>query len=63
MINIEHIKWIYQHFGVVMALRSAVYDILADLAYICYCITLPIQFVWILYRVSRKDKLMNVEKK
>lgn len=50
MLNIKQIKWIYQHFGVVMALRSAVYDILADLAYICYCITLPIQFLWILLR-------------
>ena len=40
MINIEHIKWIYQHFGVVMALRSAGYDILADLAFVW----------WILWR-------------
>ena len=50
MINIEQIKWVYKHFGVVMALRSAGYDLLADLAFICYCITLPIQFLWILLR-------------
>ena len=40
----------YQHFGFAMAARSAGYDMLAILAYIGYCLTLPIQFFWILWK-------------
>ena len=56
MLNIRRIIWTYQHFGVVCALKVFVYDIEALLLYILYTLTLPFQFLWILYRVSRKDK-------
>lgn len=50
MINIERIKWMYDNFGLAMAVRSASYDIFALLAYIGYCLTLPFQFLWILWK-------------
>lgn len=37
----------YKNFGLAMAVKSAGYDMLAILAYIGYCLTLPIQFFWI----------------
>lgn len=54
MINIEQIKWIYQHFGAVCACKALVYDIEALLLYILYTMTLPFQFILILCR--GKDK-------
>ena len=56
MINIQRIRWIYDNFGLGMAVKSAAYDLVALLAYMGYCLTLPFQFLWILYR-GRKDKL------
>ena len=50
MLNTTRIKWMYRTFGVGMAVRSAAYDLLAILAYICYCSTLPLQFLWILWK-------------
>jgi hypothetical protein len=50
MLNTKRIKWMYDHFGVGMAIRSAAYDLLAILAYICYCFTLPLQFFWMIWR-------------
>ena len=50
MLNITRIKWMYENFGVGMAVRSIGYDLLAILAYIGYCLTLPFQFFWMLYR-------------
>lgn len=47
----------YEHFGVGMAIRSAAIDIVALLAFTGYCFTLPFQFVLILWRQMRKDKL------
>ncbi len=57
MLNYTRIKWMYENFGVWMAIKSAVYDIEAILIYIGYCLTLPFQFLWILYRGRRKGKL------
>lgn len=57
MLNYTRIKWMYEHFGVGMALRSIGYDLLAILAYIGYCLTLPFQFFWILWRQIRKGKI------
>ena len=56
MINIRRTIWIYENFGIASACKALVYDIEALLLYIIYTMTLPFQFVWILYRVSRKDK-------
>ena len=56
MINAKRIKWMYDNFGLVSAIRSAAIDLVALLAYMGYCLTLPFQFLWILYK-GRKDKL------
>lgn len=50
MLNTKRIKWMYEHFGVGMAVRSVGYDLLAMLAYMCYCLTLPFRFLWILWK-------------
>ena len=57
MLNYTRIKWMYDHFGVGMAIRSAAIDIIAILAYTGYCLTLPFQFFWILWGQIRKGKL------
>ena len=50
MINIRRIKWIYENFGLAAAIKSACYDIIAVLSFIGYCLTLPFQFIWLLWR-------------
>ena len=40
----------YDNFGLVSAIKSAVFDIEAILIYMAYCFTLPFQFFWILWR-------------
>ena len=50
MINIRRIRWIYEHFGMASAIKSVGYDLHALLIYICYCMTLPFRFIWILWR-------------
>ena len=57
MLDIQRIKWFYENFGAGMAIRSAAIDTVALLAFTGYCLTLPFQFLWILYRGNRKDKL------
>ena len=47
----------YDNFGLASAVKSAVFDIEAILIYMAYCFTLPFQFVLILWRQMRKDKL------
>ena len=56
MINIERIRWMYENFGLAAAIKSAAYDIIALLAYMGYCLTLPFQFLIILWRGRSKDK-------
>ena len=50
MLNITRIKWMYENFGMASAIRSAAIDLVALLAYMGYCLTLPFQFFWILWR-------------
>ena len=57
MINIRRIRWFYENFGMASAVKSAAIDIVALLAYTGYCLTLPFQFVLILWRRIRKGKL------
>lgn len=57
MINIQRIRWTYEHFGLWSAVRSAAIDIVALLAFAGYCLTLPFQFLWILCRGRRKGRL------
>ena len=57
MINIRRIRWIYENFGLASAIKSVAYDIEVILIYIGYCLTLPFQFVLMLWREIRKGKL------
>lgn len=57
MLNYTRIKWMYENFGVASAIRSAAIDIAALLAFTGYCLTLPFQFLWILWRQIRKGKI------
>ena len=41
MINIERIRWMYENFGLAAAIKSAAYDLVASLAFMGYCLTLP----------------------
>jgi hypothetical protein len=47
----------YENFGIVSAIKSAAIDLVALLAFAGYCLTLPLQFLWILWRHIRKGKL------
>ena len=55
MIDIERIKWVYENFGLEAAIKSACIDIVALLAFTGYCLTLPFQFFWLLWRGKKKD--------
>ena len=57
MINIERIRWTYEHFGLWSAVRSAAIDLVALMAFAGYCLTLPFQFLWLLYRRVRDGRL------
>ena len=57
MLNIRRIEWMYENFGVCAAVKSATYDLIAFLAYMGYCLTLPFQFLLILWRGRTKEKL------
>ena len=57
MINIKRIKWVYEHFGLAMAIKSAAIDLVALMAFAGYCLTLPLQFIWILFRGRSKENL------
>ena len=57
MLNIRRIKWMYENFGVWTAVKSIGIDLVALLAFMGYCLTLPFQFLWLLYKGLRRDKL------
>ena len=57
MINIRRIIWTYHHFGLWCAVKSAAIDIVALLTFAGYCLTLPFQFFWLLYRRVRDGRL------
>jgi hypothetical protein len=50
MINIRRIRWFYENFGMASAVKSAAIDLVALLGFAGYCLTLPFQFFWILWR-------------
>ena len=56
MINIQRIRWTYEHFGLWSAIKSAAIDIVALMAFAGYCLTLPFQFFWLLWRGREKGK-------
>lgn len=55
MINIERIRWMYENFGLAAAIKSAAYDLVAILAFMGYCLTLPFQFVKLVVQNIKKD--------
>lgn len=61
MANIERIKFVYHYCGLAAAIEVAIkfvaIDIVSILAFAGYCMTLPLQFLWILLRGRSKDKL------
>ena len=57
MLDIQRIKWFYEHFGLWSAIKSAAIDIVALMAFAGYCLTLPFQFIWILCRGRGKGRL------
>ena len=59
MLNIQRIKWFYEHFGLWSAIKSAAIDIVALMAFAGYFLTLPFQFFWLLYRRVRDGRLQS----
>ena len=55
MINIERIRWMYENFGLAAAIKSAAYDLVAILAFMGYCLTLPFQFVKLVVQNIKKE--------
>lgn len=61
MANIERIKMVYYHCELATAIEVAIkfvaIDIVSIMAFAGYCLTLPLQFLWILFRGRSIDKL------
>lgn len=61
MANIERIKMVYYHYELAAAIEVAIkfvaIDIVSIMAFAGYCLTLPLQFLWILFRGRSIDKL------
>ena len=55
MINIGRIRWMYEKFGLAAAIKSAAYDLVAILAFMGYCLTLPYKFVKLVVQNIKKD--------
>ena len=54
MLNIQRIRWTYEHFGLWCALKHIGYDLIAILAFSGYCLTLPFRFFWLLWKGQSK---------
>lgn len=54
MINTERIRWMYENFGLAAAIKSAAYDLVASLAFMGYCLTLPYKFVKLVVQNMKK---------
>ena len=61
MANIERIKLVYDHCGLAAAIEVAIkfvaIDIVSIMAFAGYCMTLPFQLFWLLYKRIRDGKL------
>ena len=61
MTSIERIRLVYHHCGLVAAIEVAIkfvaIDIVSILAFAGYCLTLPFQFFWLLWRGCGKGKI------
>ena len=56
IIKFKRIKWMYENFGLVAAIKSAGIDVLALLAFMGFCLTLPYHFVRIMVQNLRRKK-------
>lgn len=54
IINIKQLIWAYENFGLGAAIRFFAYGIIAILAFIGYCLTLPFRFIWLVWKNLRK---------
>ena len=53
LINMRIIRWTYENFGLVATLKRIAVSLVAFLAFVGYCLTLPFQFFWILWKKLR----------
>ena len=56
MLNIRRIEWMYENFGVAVAVKSATYDLIVVFAYMGNCLTLPYQIGKILVQNIKNSK-------
>ena len=61
MANINYIRVVYHYCGLAAAIEVAIkfvaIDIMAILAFAGYCLMLPFQFFWLLWRGCGKGKI------
>ena len=54
IINIKQLIWAYENFGFGAAIRFFAYGVIAILAFMGYCLTLPFQFIWLVWKNLKK---------
>ena len=54
IINIKQLIWAYENFGFGAAIRFFAYGVIAILAFMGYCLTLPFRFIWLVWKNLRK---------
>ena len=55
MINTKRIRWVYENLGLAAAFVSAAIDVVAMLAFMGYCLTLPFRFVKLFIQNMKKS--------
>ena len=48
--SIKRLIWTYANFGLWMTIKCIGLDIVAILAYVGFCLTLPFKFIWLLFK-------------
>lgn len=54
VINVKQLIWAYKNFGLGMAVRFFAYGVIAILAFMGYCLTLPFRFIWLVWKNLKK---------
>ena len=54
VINVKQLIWAYKNFGLGMAIRFFAYGVIAILAFMGYCLTLPFRFIWLVWKNLKK---------
>lgn len=55
-ISVKRLIWTYENFGLWAAVRCLGYDMIGILAYIGFCLTLPFQFLWLVWKNLTRKK-------